>query len=619
MNSYVRSKISYLGHFVFKFHANYSKFSRYSTHNLNALFEADGLNALNLHYLLQTCARERSIEIGKLCHGLVFQSGLHTHTLTSNLLINLYSKCGYIDFARQVFDNMLERNVVSWNTMISGYTHFGNEPEALNLFVLMHHEGVSVTEFTISSVLCACASKCAILESKQLHALAIKNAVDANVYVGTAILDVYSKCCLIDDAFLVFEEMPKRSSVTWSSMVSGSVQNDLHEEALFLFRRAQRVGVQLTQFTLSAVLCACASISAAIEGVQLHSLLLRVGFGSNLYVASSLIDMYSKCGRIKEAYIVFSDVEDKNIVLWNAILAGFSKHACLLEAMVFFEKMKQMGMSPNEVTYASILSACSHAGLVDKGRVYFDLMMDDVNVEPNVIHYSCMVDVLGRAGLVNEAWNLIKTMPLKPHASIWGSLLGSCRTYGNYELAKLSAEQLFEIEPNNAGSHVLLSNVYATNKKWQEVANTRKLLKDSGAKKEIGKSWVEVKNKVHVFVVGDRSHMKINEIYDKLEELGNEMKKLDYKSETQYDLHNVEEEQKEELLKYHSEKLALAFGLISLPSEVPIRINKNLRICGDCHSFIKSASRIMAREIIVRDTKRFHHFKDGFCSCRDFW
>ncbi|KAG1369730.1 putative Pentatricopeptide repeat-containing protein [Cocos nucifera] len=484
------------------------------------------------------------------------------------------------------------RSIVSWNTMIAGHTHYGEDREALKLFLQMHREGTTLSEFTLSSVLCTCASRCAIIESKPLHALALKTAMDSNVFVGTAVLDVYAKCNMIDDACLVFDKMPEKSSVTWSSMVAGYVQNDLHEEALRLFHKAQLIGVELTQYTLSAILSACASLAATIEGTQLHAISIRSGLNTDVFVATALIDVYSRCGCVEEAYLVFAYMEDKNIVLWNAMIAGFSRHVRFHEAMILFEKMQQLGMHPNEVTYISVLSACGHVGLVEKGHHYFDLLMRDNWVQPNVLHYSCMVDVLGRAGHIDEAWELIQKMPFKATASMWGSLLSSCRIHGNLKLAKTAAKHLFELEPNNAGNHVLLSNIYAANKKWGDVSMARKLLKDTGAKKEIGKSWIEMKGKVHIFVVGESNHARTAEIYAKLEDIGNELKKLSYKAETQYDLHDVGEEQKEELLKHHSEKLALAFGLISLPPGMPIRINKNLRICGDCHSFIKLASRI---------------------------
>ena len=351
----------------------------------------------------------------------------------------------------------------------------------------------------------------------------------------------------------------------------------------------------------------------------MHALLFKTGFGLNIYIVSSLIDMYSKCGSIEEAYTMFQDMEDRNTVLWNAMISGFSRHALSLEVMILFEKMQQAGMLPSEVAYISVLTACSHMGLVESGKKYFNLMITEHNVSPNVVHYACMVDIFGRSGLILEAHNLIEDMPFEATASMWGSLLASCRIHGNLDLAKIAAKHLSEIEPNNAGNLILLSNIYAANNKWEEVARTRKLLKESELKKERGKSWIEIKDKVHSFMVGERAHPRIAEIYSKLDQLVEKLRMMGYKAEIAHDLHYVEESRKDELLRHHSEKLALTFGLMCLPSNAPIRIMKNLRICGDRHSFMKIASRCLGREIIVRDTKRFHHFKNGFCSCREFW
>ncbi|KAJ4971352.1 hypothetical protein NE237_004451 [Protea cynaroides] len=580
---------------------------------------ADGCEALDLQDLLQRCARNKATKEGKICHGRVVLYGLENDILASNILINMYSKCGLLEPACQIFDRMPKRSSVSWNTIIGAHTQHGEEDKALKLFMWMLKEGDPPSAFTLSSILCACAAKLAFCESKQLHAFALKTAMNSNVFVGTAVLDVYAKCNFIEDARLVFDTMSERSGVTWSSMVAGYVQNNLYEEALILFHKAQKIGLEQSQYTVSAAVSACASLAAVIEGIQLHAVLVRTGCVSNLFVAASLVDMYAKCGSIKEAYFVFASIEGKNVVLWNAMISGFARHAHFMQAMILFEKMQQMGIHPNEITYVSILSVCSHVGLVETGQRYFDLMNRDLSVEPNVHHYSCMVDLFGRAGMIHEARNLIETMPLKASASMWGSLLASCRNHGNYELAEVAAKHLFEIEPQNAGNHVLLSNIYAANKRWEEVARSRKLLKDSGVKKVMGKSWIEVKGQVHTFMVGERIHPRIDDIYAKLEDLAVEMKKLDYRAEIEQDLHDVEGGQKEELLSHHSEKLALAFALISFPPGTHIVIKKNLRICKDCHSFMKLASRIARREIIVRDTNRFHHFRDGSCSCGDFW
>ncbi|XP_068646250.1 pentatricopeptide repeat-containing protein At5g04780, mitochondrial-like [Aristolochia californica] len=573
----------------------------------------------NLPDLLVRCARNKSIREGKIHHAIVIVEGLQADTLLSNILINFYSKCGLVHTARQVFDAMTHRSIVSWNTIIGALIEHGQEPKkALNLFMEMLREGTPPSGFTLSSILCACAAKSDVEVSKQLHALACKTALCANVFVETALLDVYAKSCLIGDALQVFSNMEERTDVTWSSMVAGFVQNELYEEALTIVHKAQKMGLKYNQFTLSAALSACASLAAPIEGCQVHSVLLRTGFHSNFHVTASLIHMYAKCGSIEEAYSVFSCTEEKNIVFWNAIISGFSKHARCTEAMILFEKMQQVGLCPNEVTYIAVISACSHMGWVEEGKNYFDLMQE-YNVEPNVHHYACMVDVLVRAGLIREARDLMENMPFKPTVSMWGSLLSSSRVYGDLESAEVAIGHLCEMEPDNAGNLVLLSNIYAVSKRWDDVARVRKILKESGAKKEKGKSWIEVRDRVHTFLAGDGSHPLIDEISAKLEDLEKAMRKLAYKAETDFDTHDVDDSQKEELLRYHSEKLALAFGLISLPSAAPVRIKKNLRICGDCHSTMKFASKITGRVIIVRDTNRFHHFRDGQCSCCEFW
>ncbi|XAR67764.1 hypothetical protein NMG60_11002656 [Bertholletia excelsa] len=531
-----------------------------------------------------SCVRKKAAMEGAACHGQIVRFGLQVDVLTSNMLINMYSKCGFVDSARKVFNEMTIRSIVSWNTMIGTYIQNGAGEVAFDLFRQMQRQGTHFSEFTVSSILCACAAKSDVFVCKQLHSFSLKVALDLNVFVGTGLLDVYAKNGFLDDAYQVFGQMPERSSVTWTSMIVGYVQHERYDEALVLFHRTQILGLGNNPFIMSSALSACAGLAALIEGKQIQAVVYKSGFDSNIFVASTLIDMYAKCGAIKEAYFVFSNVEGKNVVSWNAMICGFSRHACSLEAMILFEKMQQMGLCPNELTYISMLSVCGHMGFVEQGQKYFGMMLKKHNLSPNVIHYSCMVDVLGRAGLVHEAKDLIDNMPFDATASMWGSLLASCKIHGNIELAEVAATHLFEIEPDNAGNHLLLSNL------------ARNILRESDVKKERGKSWIEVKDKVHEFVAGESTHPRIAEIYSGLEQMIEEMKKLNYRIESEQELHDVEENRKQELLRYHSEKLALIFGLISLPPCAPIRIMKNLRICGDW------------REIINR-----------FCSCQDFW
>ncbi|CAA7033901.1 unnamed protein product [Microthlaspi erraticum] len=518
------------------------------------------VQASELMEILQLCARNGDITEAKACHGRIFRLDLQGDVTLSNVLINSYSKCGFVELARQVFDGMHERSLVSWNTMIGLYTRRRRESEALDIFSEMRNESVKFSEFTISSVLSACGANCDALECKKLHCLSTKTSHDLNLYVGTALLDLYAKCGLIKDAVQVFESMQDKSSVTWSSMVAGYVQNKSYEEALLLYRIAQRMSLQQNQFTLSSVICACSNLAALIEGKQMHAVMSKSGFGSNVFVASSVIDMYAKCGSLRESYVIFSEVEDKSIELWNTIISGFAKHARPREVMVLFEKMQQDGMQPNEVTFSSLLSVCGHTGLVEEGRKIFRFMRSKYGLSPNVVHYSCMVDVLGRAGLLPEAYEFIKSMPFDPTASIWCSLLASCRVYKNLELAEVAAKKLFELEPENAGNHVLLSNIYAANKQWEEIAKSRKLLRDSDVKKVRGKSWIEVKDKVHVFSVGESGHPRIREICLVLDNLVIELRRFGYKPSVEHELHDVEIGKKEELLMQHSEKLAFARG-----------------------------------------------------------
>lgn len=576
-----------------------------------------GLPTLQHH--IKKCAAQKMIRDGKICHGQIIRLGFESDTLTSNMLINMYCKFGVRDDARKVFDEMPEKTVVSWNTIIGSLTQNGNAEEALFMFKEMHREGSIFSEFTISGVLCACAAKLAVIECKQLHSFAIKVLVESNVFVATALLDVYAKCNFMEDAWRIFDSMTERNDVTWTSMVVGLVRNELYEEALLLFRRSKRAGLDYNQFIVSSAVSACVALAALIEGNQVHAVVWKNNFNSNSHVASSLVDLYAKCGMIKEAYLVFFSIDEKNVVLWNTMISGFARHGRTLEAMILFEKMQQGGLSPNELTYISMLSACGHMGLVERGRKYFDMIAKEHNLLPNVFHYSCMVDILGRSGLVHEAKDLIEKMTFDATPSMWGSLLASSKVVGNVELAEIAAKHLFEMEPSNAGNHVLLSNTYAAQRRWDNVASTRKLLKDSKVKKERGKSWIEIKDKVHTFMAGERKHPRISEIYMRLDDLLDEMRKLGYKGENDHDFHDIEEIKKQELLKHHSEKLAFTLGLMCLHSGVTIRIMKNLRICGDCHSFMKMASKVTGRKIIVRDNNRFHHFDNGFCSCSEFW
>lgn len=315
---------------------------------------------------------------------------------------------------------------------------------------------------------------------------------------------------------------------------------------------------------------------------------------------------------------MFDEMHDRNLGAWNSMMVACAQHGHTQKAFELFRRMKGVGIQPNFITFLCVLSACSHAGLLEEGEFYFGLMSEH-GIEPGANHYACMVDLLGRAGKLRDAVAFIEKMPIEPTESIWGALLTGCRIHGDTETATFAAEKLFELSSSSSGAHMLLSNAYAAAGKWVEAARTRKMMRDRGVRKETGLSWVEEGNRVHTFASGDQSHPMTQGIYQKLAELGEEMERAGYVADTSSVLRDLDSEEKKRAVLYHSERLAIAFGLISFPPDRPIRVMKNLRVCSDCHTAIKFVSKCTARIIILRDNNRFHRFEGGVCSCSDYW
>eukprot|EP01018_Ginkgo_biloba_P012654 Gb_23605 [translate_table: standard] len=577
-------------------------------------------NQLTLVSVLKASASLAEMEHSTQFHAYILKIGLELDVLVGTALVDMYGKCGNMYDACQIFDKMSERNVVSWTAMIAGYVQNSHSKEALDIFCQMQSAGEKSNHFTFSSVLGACANLKALEEGKQIHTYTIKTGFESYESVGSALVTMYAKSENINDAYKVFSEMQEPDFISWSAMISGYARNGHAEESLKLFCKMHQAGVNLNDFTFASALSACASQAPAIEhGKQIHACITKTGFDSAVCVGSALVTMYAKCGSLDGANKVFEKMEERDVIFWNAMIAAYAQHGCGKEALQLFEQMQQQGMKPDHITFVGVLSACSHVGFVDEGCTYFSSMTEYHHITPKAEHYACMVDLIGRAGRLDEATDFINKMPFEADAMIWRTLLGACRVHGNMELGKRAAECILELEPQDSAAYVLLSNIYGAAGKWDDRAKVRKLMEDRGLKKETGYSWIEVDRKVHTFIARDRSHSQTVEIYAKLEQLTEQMKDLGYVPDTNFVLHDVEEEQKEQFLSYHSEKLAIAFGLISKPPGTPIQIVKNLRVCGDCHTATKFISKIVGREIIVRDANRFHHFKDGLCSCGNYW
>lgn len=569
-----------------------------------------------------------------------------------------YSCQGLVDKAKELFSQMrsegVEPNLVSWNGMIAGFNNNGSHVEAVMLFQMMLSKGFWPEGVAVSCVLPAIGHLEDAVMGAQVHSYVIKQGLGSDKFVINSLIDMYGKCgcasemsqvfdavdqteiCylnayltglsrngLVDTALEVFKQFKDQGMelnvVTWTSIIASCSQNGKDLEALEFFREMQTDGVEPNAVTIPSLIPACGNISALTHGKEIHCFSLRKGLFDDVYVGSSLIDMYAKCGRIQLSQRCFDIMSSLNLVSWNAIMSGYAMHGKAKETIEMFHMMQQSGQKPDSITFTCVLSACTQNGLTEEGRHYFNSMSKEHGIEAKMEHYACMVTLLSRVGKLEEAYSIIKEMPFEPDACIWGALLSSCRVHHNLSLGEIAAEKLFLLEPDNPGNYILLSNIYASKGMWDEVIRIRDVMKNKGLRKNPGYSWIEVGRKVHMLLAGDKSHPQMKEILEKLDELSIKMKKSGYLPKTSFVLQDVEEQDKEEILCGHSEKLAVVLGLLNTSPGQPLQVIKNLRICDDCHAAIKFISSLEGREIFLRDTNRFHHFKNGVCSCGDYW
>ncbi|MQM18185.1 hypothetical protein Taro_051170 [Colocasia esculenta] len=569
--------------------------------------------------VLRTCTTVGAVELGEQVHALILKTGYEHNIYVSSVLIDMYSKCGRHETARDILKRMTEDDVVSWTAMISGYAQHEFYLEALRLFEEMQLRGIQTDNIGLSSAISACAGIQAIQQGLQIHAQAVLLGYSKDLSIGNALINLYARCGRLRDAYSAFNTMETRDEISWNGLISGFSQNGFFEEALKLFAHMNNEGLKANLFTFGSAISAAANITDVKQGKQIHARMIKTGYDSEVEAGNVLITLYSKCGSIEDAKMMFSLMPERNEVSWNAMITGYSQHGDGQEALRLFDLMNQEGLKPNHVTFVAVLSACSHVGLVNEGINYFESMNTLHGIIPRPEHYACAVDILGRAGQLDRARRFIEEMPIDPDAMLWRTLLSACRVHKNIEIGEFAAEHLLQLEPHESATYVLLSNIYAVARKWDCRDRMRQMMKDRGVKKEPGRSWIEVENSLHAFFVGDRLHPLANDIYKFLEHLNDKATESGYKQDKEGFLHDTEQEQKDPTVYIHSEKLAVTFGLISLSPEIPIRVIKNLRVCNDCHTWMKFVSRIMDRPIVVRDSYRFHHFKHGSCSCSDYW
>ncbi|KAI3862539.1 hypothetical protein MKX03_037643 [Papaver bracteatum] len=584
-----------------------------------------------------------------------FKLGHDSNPFVGTSLIDAYSICGNVNDVREVFDKILENDMVSWSGIIACYSDNGYFKEALELFCCMRSMGLKPNNFNFDSSLKACVGLGSARIDKCIHGCALKKTAQKDVILRSFMISRYSqsgrseedadlfnqmrrafmvpnqfmlasvlqacatmKCIklgeqthchvlkvgldtyifVVVDTENIFFNSAQRNNVTLYTMIVRYAQRGNGEEALRLFLRMIDAQIKLTQVTYSGVLRACASLAALKPGTQIHGLIRKTVFDRDTIVGNSLIDMYAKCGSIKEARLVFDTMDKLDLVSWNSMMSVYCLHGSSEDALKLF------------ITFVGVLSACSNTGLVDKGWSYFKSMYTDYGIKPCIEYYTCMVWLLGRSGQLNEDVKFIDKVPFEPSVMVWIDLLGACVVHNNIELGRVIAECVLQMDHHDDATHVLLSNIYAVAKNWDGVTSTRKNMKRKGVKKEPGLSWIESQGKVHYFGVGDTSHPDLRLLIGIVEWLNVKIKKAGYVADRNIISLDVEDGEKDRLLWVHSERLALAFALVSIPHGNAIRIIKNLQL-----SYIG----VVQREIVVRDINRFHHFENGVCSCKDYW
>ncbi|KAJ4714356.1 Pentatricopeptide repeat [Melia azedarach] len=600
-------------------------------------------------YLLNRCSNMDEL---KQIHAQMFKQGLAADIIPVSRILAFCTTpiSGNLAYAQMVFDRISRPNTFMWNTMVRGYTDSDTPEQALLLYQQMLSSAVQHNAYTFPFLLKACSSLSALEETQQIHAQIIKLGFGSEVFATNSLLHVYAvsgsiksahilfdripqrdivswnsmidgyaKCGEMEMAYEMFKNMKEKNVISWTTMISGYVGTGMNKEALNLFHKMQIAGVKPDSVALVSTISACAQLGALDQGRWIHTYLKKIGIRIDPILGCALIDMYAKCGDMEEALEVFRRTEKKGVSAWTAIIFGFAIHGHGKEALNWFLAMQKAGIKPNLITFTAILTACSYAGLVDEGKSWFESMGRKYNLKPRVEHYGCMVDLLGRAGLLKEAKELIDTMPVRPNSVIWGALLKACQIHRNLELGKQIGKILIEADTDHGGRYIHLASIYAMAREWDQVVEVRKQMTDQGVSKLPGRSSISLNGVVHEFLAGDRSHPEMNKIIHSWDQIAERLKHEGYKPELKDLLLDLEDDEKETAINQHSEKLAIAFGLIRAEPSATIRIIKNLRVCEDCHTVMKLISKIYDREIVMRDRARFHLFKNGRCTCEDYW
>ncbi|CAN0879258.1 Pentatricopeptide repeat-containing protein At5g06540 [Linum grandiflorum] len=610
------------------------------------------LRTLNLKnpklLLLESCS---AISDFKIIHGHMIRTLTISDVFAASRLISSSVNAGFLDYAVKVFRRVSNPNLFIFNALIRGFSASRDPSQSFRFYLHSRRLGILPDNLTYPFLVKSCAEMGSLKMGAQAHGEIVVRGFENDLFVQNSLVNMYahlgeivSARCVFNrivnldvvswtsmiagynkvgdvvSARQLFDKMPEKNLVTWSTMINGYVKNSFFKEAVALFRVLQARGIRANETVMASVVASCAHLGAPEVGEKAHDYIVRNKLTLNLILGTALVEMYAKCGAIEKSIDVFEQIPEKDALCWTSLISGFAMHGYAKKAVDYFYRMVSSGVPPKDITFTAVLSACSHGGLVEKGREIFDRMKIEYGVNPRLEHYGCMVDLLGRAGKLEEAEKFVLEMPVEPNAPIWGALLGACKIHRNADVAERVGKILTELKPDHSGYYVLLSNIFARAKMFKNVEKMRQAMKEKGVKKPPGYSLIEMDGEVHRFTLGDKSHPEIDRIERTWDEIVKRIRNVGYLGNTDDALFDVEEEEKETAILRHSEKLAIAYAIMkSSDRSKPIRIVKNLRVCEDCHTASKLISKVYGRELIVRDRNRFHHFRGGTCSCMDYW
>ncbi|XP_006306938.2 pentatricopeptide repeat-containing protein At1g04840 [Capsella rubella] len=522
--------------------------------------------------------------LGRALHAATLKNFVDCDSFVRVSLVDMYAKTRQLNYAFQVFDESPDRikkeSTLLSNVLIKGYCRAKDMQMATKLF---------------------------------------RSMPERNSGSWSTLIKGYADCSQLNRAKQLFELMPEKHVVTWTTLINGFSQNGYYETAISTYFEMLEKGLKPNEYTVAAALSACSKSGALGSGIRIHAYILDNGIRLDRAIGTALIDMYAKCGEVDCAGTVFSNMNHKDILSWTAMIQGWAVHGCFHQAIQCFRQMMYSGEKPDEVVFLAVLTACLNSGEVDLGLNFFDSMRLDYAIEPTLKHYVLVVDLLGRAGKLNEAHKFVDNMPINPDFTTWAALYRASKAHRSNRRTEIVSQNLLELDPELRGSYIFLDKTHLANGKYQDVEERRVPYQKTGKERSLGWSYIELDCQLNKFAAGDCTHKQTQEIRLKLEEIISLATEIGYIPGADWSIHDIEEEEKEHVTGVHSEKLALTLGILRTAPGTTIRIIKNLRICGDCHSLMKYVSKISQRGILLRDARQFHHFKDGSCSCGDYW